>query len=339
MMHLMWHILCRLLDTRGAGYIDLNDLVLALPELGIDKEDAKWGRDNVQLMLNMLTSQNHDSSGQALVAFHEFSNFILKKPKILQDRSSTRDNILNEQQRQSARIVAARNATIPGFASNPHQSETQASSPSENVKKRLGLHNGGNKRRNVSRLSKVREALDNMDPLFTDRLSPSKAQAALSNSLHVKDTSLLWKDWKEFVNTLDHDETGHISMNELLRLLFSSSSDPSETGRQLTSRNNKIGDNKTDSTATKFHCSASISTVPNSCIPMGLKGKQLANSTRHRAITKPVIDAKAKEVCCWECGEYCFHIFETSWLIPLTAILTLSQKRFQRRPYNATNAL
>ncbi len=264
---------------------------MALPELGIDK-DVGWGRNNVQLMLNMLTSQNHGSSGQALVTFNEFSSFILK-PKVV-DRDSTRDNIVNEQQRQAERTISTRKTTTSGLHSNPHQSERQASAV-ENMKKRLGLHNSGNKRRNVSSLSKVREALDSMDPLFTDRLHPSKAQAALSNSLHVEDTLLLQKDWKAFVNTLDHDETGHISINELLHLLFSSS-DSYEKG-QLT-RNKKIGD-KTDDTTMKFHSSAYASAAPSSSIPRVLKGKQLNYSTRHRDMTKKFIAnrCEVKEVC------------------------------------------
>ncbi len=275
----------------------MNDLILALPELGIDK-DAGWSRNNVELMLNMLNSQNHGSSGQAVVTFNEFSSFILK-PKVV-DRDSTRDNIVNEQQRQVERTISTRNTTTSGLHSNPHQSERQASAV-ENVKKSLGLHNSSNKRRNVSSLSKVREALDSMDPLFTDRLNPSKAQAALSNSLHVEDTLLLQKDWKAFVNTLDHDETGHISINELLRLLFSSS-DPNEKGQLK--RNKKIGD-KTDASTMKFHRSAYASAAPSSSIPRVLRGKQLNNSIRRRDMTKKIIANRCsvKGVRCCTCVE------------------------------------
>ncbi len=267
----------------GSGFIDLDDLVLALPELGIIDEDARWSRGNVQLMLTTLASQNHGSSGQG-VTFNEFSSFISG----MVDRDDSKRESMVDEQRQAVRTFSTRNTTS-ALHSDPHQLARQASAAVENVKKRLGIHD--RKLRGVSSLSKVREALNSKDPSFTGRLNPSKARARLANLLHIEDTLLLQKDWNAFVDTLDQDQTGHIAINDLLCLLFSRCSDSDE--KKL--RRNKIGD---EADVTMLHRSPYASAAPN--MPRALEGKQLRNSVQHHGMTKNSEPNRfmAKEVCC-----------------------------------------
>ncbi len=280
-------ILFRLLDTHGSGFIDLDDLVLALPELGFD-EDPEWNRSNLQLMLTVLASQNHGSSlssGQT-ITLEEFSSFILKP--VVVDRNCTRESTVYEQ-RQAAWTLPSRNITSALY-SDPHQLSRRTSAV-RNVKKRLKIRDD-KLRGGVSRLfSKAREALENMHPSPTGWLNPSKAYVALTNLLHVEDTLLQQKDWKTLVDTLDQDQTGHIAINDVLCLLFSNTD--SNEMEQLT--RNKIGDNS-DVRATTHRSSHAI--APS--MPRALEDKQVRNSYSHHKTTKKSTSnrCRTKEVCC-----------------------------------------